>query len=112
MSVTDPSPSGLEPVDQDVASLSQALSALGASNGLNSGLPSEICPLEWGFCQVGVDRKTSKDQVQWDVTGFSVRSIMLQYVAVANVPGIYTLPAAKAQDNLDPSYMGISGTND
>ncbi|KAF4676521.1 hypothetical protein FOL47_005957 [Perkinsus chesapeaki] len=112
--IQDMTPSGLEPLDDNIDSLNLDTAATGIeySKRSSSSSSSTLMPCNshwWLPCQ-RVTKRTGKDSVVWEVDGITASQEMtFKYLATANVPGDYALPQTKCYDITNPTYMGMSG---
>lgn len=60
------------------------------------------------FNPLGNSRQVRSDRVSWNSAYVTAGSNTVCYNAVANIPGVYTLPPAKAFSSPEPELMGLS----
>merc|ERR1712007_36129 len=99
VSIVDLAPGGLEPLDSKLAS--------GRAIARAAGVRSSGNRLHWWWPRVS--RQTRKASVTWHVDSLYAGTHTFSYVCVANVPGVYSLPAARAFETAHIELMGTSG---
>lgn len=93
--VIDPVPAGLEPIDE---ALEETPDDIGG--GLFGGRP---------FFGRLWDREIRHDSVKWRTGFLWAGTHSLSFSCLANAPGLYSLPAAKAYSEKHAEVMGLSG---